>query len=143
MSLQKAKINHQKTAKLFLLSALFVTLWIIYLSLNIPANYKTKNWDVAWVGFDLLMLGNLLMAAYSLWKRKASSAIYLAILGGALIIDMWFDITTSSGGDLVEAILLGVLLELPLAVFLIRLAHKILLQALKGSELSSIEIDPY
>jgi hypothetical protein len=126
-----------------LLSCLGLSGWVIYLSLSIPASYSTSSWRVAWVGFDIGMLMDLVAATLSVWRKKASAVIYLGVLGAALIIDAWFDIATSSGVDLQQAILLAILLEGPIAIFLFWVSHKMLRRIAHGIALGEIELDPF
>jgi len=126
-----------------LISSLGLSAWVLYLSLSISTSYSTSGWRVAWVGFDVGMLLDLLAATFSVWRKRASAVIYLGILGAALIIDAWFDLTTSSGADFMEALLLALLLEFPIAVFLFWVSHKMLRRIVHGVPLKDLELDPF
>src|SRR3954451_14542728 len=101
---------------LYLVLAVLLIPWIVYLGLALPERATSAHWDVAWVGFDAMefvALGATAWCAYrrSTWVVPAATAA--AVL---LVVDAWFDVTTANGGwNLLQAVLLGVGIEPPLA----------------------------
>jgi hypothetical protein len=112
------------TAPLFALLAVLLIPWIVYLGLALPEHATSAHWDVAWVGFDAMEFLALAATAWSAYRRStwvAPAATAAAVL---LVVDAWFDVTTANGGwNLVQAIVLGVVIELPLAALSLWIAR--------------------
>jgi hypothetical protein len=89
--------------------------WTIYLGYSLPARQDSPHYDIAWVGFDVLLLLVLAGTGYFALRRSAYLAIAAAAAATMLVVDAWFDIMTSPRRELAEAITLAVLIELPLA----------------------------
>jgi hypothetical protein len=96
--------------------------WTIYLAMSLPSQAHTENYRVAWVGFDILLIVVLLATAYVAWRGRRVVGLLAASTATMLVVDAWFDVTTSGPSDLPSAILLAVLVELPLAIICIWLA---------------------
>jgi hypothetical protein len=104
---------------LYLYSALAVILvpWIVWLANTLPARHLSHNWDITWVGFDLIMLVLLIATAYFGLNRSTWVAIPATALATLLVIDAWFDILTARGfGQFYSAWAMAIVGELPLAV---------------------------
>ncbi len=99
--------------------------WIPYLAYELPVDYRTQGWVLAWVGYDIAMLVVLAVCAWSLWRHR-QLAIPAALVGGTmLIIDAWFDMATArSGSDFITAVATAVFAEIPLAAVLFYLARR-------------------
>ena len=111
-----------------------VIIVIIFLSIDLPSSYTTKNWDIAWVGFDLGLLFTLALTLWAIWKQRQVSIISSAICGAILIIDSWFDVATSNGGrDLYSAIATAVFLQVPFALLLFRFSKNVMHRSLENS----------
>jgi hypothetical protein len=105
---------------LILVCAAALIPWIVYLAITLPSHYVARNWVVTWVGFDILLLAMLVLTALAGWKRKQFVFPTAFATGVLLVCDAWFDVMTSQrGGDLTQALLSALLVELPLAVLLI------------------------
>jgi hypothetical protein len=104
------------TAPVFLGFVIGLVPWIIWLALSLPSHHTDRIYDVTWVGFDIglfIALGAVMLMA---WRRSSRVEIAAAIAGTMLVVDAWFDITTSTPGlDRWEAIGAAVLIELPIA----------------------------
>jgi hypothetical protein len=95
----------------------FVTIpWTVHLAMSLPVQAHTHNYRVAWVGFDVMLVVVLLLTAYFAWRGRPSAGLLAACTATMLVIDAWFDITTSPPAEVTAAILTAVLVELPLAV---------------------------
>jgi hypothetical protein len=89
--------------------------WIVYLALTLPARQLSANYDVAWVGFDVMLLGGLASTAYCALRRSRYLSTAATATAAFLVVDVWFDIMTSPSRQLLQAVLLAIVVELPLA----------------------------
>jgi hypothetical protein len=98
--------------------------WVAYLATSLPQTYVLANWNSAWVGFDVLLMG--LLGATGLLARRQHPLHAPAAFASAafLVADAWFDVMTSSGTNLVVSLASALLVELPLAAFLLRYATR-------------------
>ena len=99
----------------FVLFSVVMVPWTIYLGYSLPAWQESPHYDIAWAGFDVLLLLLLASTGYFALRRSGYLAIAAAATATLLIVDAWFDIMTSPRRQLAEAITLAVLVELPLA----------------------------
>ena len=90
--------------------------WTAYLAMSLPAQESAQHYRVAWVGFDLLLIVVLLLTAHLAWRGSLYVGLLAASAATMLVVDAWFDVTTSPPADVPMAILSAVFLELPLAV---------------------------
>jgi hypothetical protein len=90
--------------------------WIIYLALTIPARARADHYDLAWIGFDCAMWTVLAALAYFALRHHPATGPVAAIASAMLVVDAWFDVTTSHGNEFLVSLLLAVLAELPLAI---------------------------
>lgn len=104
------------TAPLFLVLAVLLIPWIVYLGLELPERATSSHWDIAWVGFDAMEFVALALTGWLAHRRSTWVEMAATAAAVMLIIDAWFDVTTANGGwNLLQAIVLGVGIELPLA----------------------------
>ncbi|OIJ97600.1 hypothetical protein BIV25_15360 [Streptomyces sp. MUSC 14] len=91
--------------------------WIVHLSLSLPGRQLSEHYRMAWVGFDVFLLGQLARTgAYALRPRRRDRVPPHAAASAAMLcVDAWFDITTSTPHDLPLSLLLAATVELPLA----------------------------
>jgi hypothetical protein len=89
--------------------------WIAVLALTLPTRYVANHWDLAWVGFDLMLLISLLGTGWAVATRRPWAGTALMVNAAMLACDAWFDVTTASGttATLLSIGLAGV--ELPIA----------------------------
>jgi hypothetical protein len=99
----------------FVLFSVILLPWIIYLGYSLPSRQRSPHYDIAWVGFDVLLLVALASTGYFALRRSAYLALAAAATATLLVVDAWFDIMTSPRRQFLEAITLAVLIELPLA----------------------------
>lgn len=106
--------------------------WIVLLALTLPRHYVAGHWKLTWVGFDVILLAALAATAWFAWRRRQAVVVTAFITATLLTCDAWFDITTASGQrDTLEAIASAILIELPLAVLLFWVAHRLLRAAVR------------
>ncbi len=108
----------------FGLAALVLVPWVALLVYLLPSAHRAEHWDIAWSGFDVvlvLLLSAVAVAAWrgSLWFEGAATAA-----ATLLFVDAWFDVLTSSTRvELFVAIGEAVFVELPLAFLCLLLAR--------------------
>src|SRR5947199_9509107 len=111
-------------APLFALAAVALVPWTLLLAKQLPSRHAARHWDVTWVGFDVALSGLLIAVAIAAWRRSPWLEGTAAAAAALLLIDAWFDVTTSaSGGELLTALVEAILVEVPLAVFCLLLAR--------------------
>jgi hypothetical protein len=99
--------------------------WIVYLSTTLPDKYVAHNWEVTWVGFDILLLVFLGLTVLLAFLRRQLLVLSAFTCGVLLVCDAWFDVVTAAPNDLWVSIAIAVLVELPLAVLLVTGALRI------------------
>jgi hypothetical protein len=90
--------------------------WTWYLAGTLPDRQLSSHYNVAWTGFDVMLALVLLATGVCALLRSRFLAVTAAAAASFLVIDAWFDIMTSPpGSQFVEALIMGVVAELPLA----------------------------
>ena len=89
---------------LFALCSVLLLPWIVYLALTLPARQLSANYDVAWVGFDVMLLGGLASTAYFALRRSRYLSTAATATATFLVVDVWFDIMTSPSRQLLQAV---------------------------------------
>jgi hypothetical protein len=97
-------------------SIIGMTPWVVYLGFTLPTKVASHHYDVAWLGFDSALLLVLGLLGYNVLRRRPASGALAAVAAAMLVIDAWFDVTTSSGPDFALALLLACVGEIPLAI---------------------------
>lgn len=99
--------------------------WMIVLATFLPASTRAWNWSAAWTGLDAFeALGLLSTGALLIW-RDARYHLTAAVTATLLLVDAWFDVTTSApGAGRIIAIAMAVCLELPVAAVCAALATR-------------------
>ncbi|MFF0433727.1 hypothetical protein ACFYU9_16025 [Streptomyces sp. NPDC004327] len=99
--------------------------WVVYLHVGMPATAQEARWAWTWTGLDALEALALIGTGRLLMRRDPRASLTATAVTALLVVDAWFDtMTASSGEDLVWAIVLAVVAELPLAVVCARLAWR-------------------
>ena len=91
-----------------------------------PENYVAHNWPVTWVGFDILLVGFMLATAVLGYLRRQLLVPAAFTTGVLLICDAWFDLMTAGPKDVWLSVTTALLIEVPLAVFLIFSAQRLI-----------------
>jgi hypothetical protein len=99
----------------FVLFSVVLIPWTIYLGLSLPARQLSPHYNIAWVGFDVLLLITLGATGYFALRHSRYLAVTAAAAAALLVVDAWFDIMTSPRSQILQAVVLAVLVELPLA----------------------------
>lgn len=99
----------------FIACSVVLVPWTVYLGLSLPSRQVSPHYDIAWVGFDVLLIAALGATGYFALRRSRYLAITAAAASALLLVDAWFDIMTSPRRQVPQAIILAVLVEIPLA----------------------------
>ena len=98
--------------------------WTLWLGLSLPSRKLAEHWDLAWVGFDLVLAGSLLGTAAALLRHSPWLRSVAAATGALLLADAWFDVVTASTSrERWFAVGLAVVGEIPLATLCLALAR--------------------
>jgi hypothetical protein len=102
----------------FLLFSVALVPWSIFLGVTLPERAISHRYNIAWAGFDVLLLVALGATGYFALRRSRHLAVASAAAATLLVVDAWFDCMTASVRDyqLLESVLMAVFLEIPLAI---------------------------
>ena len=100
-------------------SAVVLVPWIAYLAITLPPRYVADNWDVTWVGFDVLLLVMMVATAVLGYLRRQLLIVTAFATGVLLVCDAWFDVVTAHGNDQTWSVVSAFVVELPLAALFI------------------------
>lgn len=113
------------TAQLLVASGVLLGAWTGYLAVSLPGRSLSWHYNIAWAGFDVLLLASVLSTAWLTHRRSQQAGGAATATAALLVADAWFDITTAAPGRPVHlAILMAVLVELPSAIFMIRTGQR-------------------
>ena len=90
--------------------------WTAWLAVRLPSRHVTPHWDIAWVGFDIVLTAAIAATGIGLWRRARFAPFTATAAATLLLTDAWFDIFTARSGDELDwAITVAAFGELPLA----------------------------
>jgi hypothetical protein len=99
--------------------------WLVVLATSLPASTRAWNWSTAWVGLDSLEALGLLSTGVLLIRRDLRYCLTAAATAALLLVDAWFDVTTSAPGpDRLLAIAMAAVIELPVSAVCATLAAR-------------------
>jgi len=100
----------------FILFSVVLVPWTIFLGFELPDRQESSHYNIAWVGFDVMLL--VVLAATGIFALRRSHFLAVGATAAAtlLVVDAWFDVMTSPpGSQFLESLASAVLVELPLA----------------------------
>jgi len=107
---------------LFALFALVMVPWTVYIGESLPRRQLSPHYDVAWAGFDVMLLAALAATAFFALRRSRYLSMAATATAVLLLVDAWFDLMTTPSGQLTQSIVLAAVVELPLAAICIWLS---------------------
>ena len=99
----------------FALFSLILLPWTVYLAYSLPSRQVSADYDVAWAGFDVMLMVALASTGYFALRRSRYLATAAAATAALLLVDAWFDVMTTLPGQRLAPVAEAVLVELPLA----------------------------
>ncbi|MFC5909742.1 hypothetical protein [Streptacidiphilus monticola] len=121
------RLLRPRYAALFFLAALILVPWTVGLFLTLPSSAEAARWNTAWGGFDALLILVFAGCAIRIMRLSPRSAAVTAAAAALLVTDAWFDIMLApTTRDLVAAVLMAALVELPLAALCLRTSFRVL-----------------
>jgi hypothetical protein len=99
----------------FALFSLILLPWTAYLAYSLPSRQLSADYDLAWTGFDVMLLVALASTGYFALRRSRYLATAATAAATLLVVDAWFDVTTTLPGQRLQPVALAMLVELPLA----------------------------
>lgn len=107
----------------FGIAAALMLPWLAVLATSLPASAHARHWSAAWIGFDVLLAAGLATTGWYAWRGNRAVILTGTATATLLVADAWFDVLTSAPGpDLLEAIVLAIGCELPVAACCLALA---------------------
>ncbi len=99
----------------FILFSIVLVPWTIYLGFDLPDRQESSHYNIAWVGFDVMLLVVLAATGFFALRRSRFLALGATAAATLLVVD-WFDVMTSPpGSQFLESLATEILIELPLA----------------------------
>jgi hypothetical protein len=96
--------------------------WMVLLVRMLPASTEVRNWQVAWVGLDVLMTAGCAATAVLGLRRDPRARLTASATAAVAVLDAWFDITTAQPGAALLQALASAVAEAALACACVYLA---------------------
>ena len=135
-SLKDPRVRHMRQLFLLVVSGgcLVMIPWIAYLADVLPDHHPAKQWRIAWVGFDIALVGALLATALAAWLKRQVVIVAAICTATLLFCDAWFDIALDWGtSDETASILSAVLCEIPLGIYLMSSALRLIRMTVRSA----------
>lgn len=105
------------TTRVYVMLAIILLPWTIYLGITLPRHHLAAHWDVSWTGLDIALIASLISTGLFAYFRSIWMVITSASTGTLLLVDAWFDVMSEkNGNDFHQALILAFAFELPLAL---------------------------
>ena len=125
-SLEQVRHRAHRMALLFSVAGALLIPWTVYLAITLPKREFDTHYRGAWVGFDLLLVGTIVLTAYYAFRVDTRVQLPATATATLLVVDAWFDVMTAGGHRATaQAALMAVCIELPAAIFSLWLARRV------------------
>ena len=78
-----------RVGRFFLLMAVGLVVWVVYLAIKLPGRRLAVHYDIAWVGFDSGLAVALLLTGALVIKRSPHVVLPAAGTAALLLADAW------------------------------------------------------
>jgi hypothetical protein len=122
------RVRHRarRMAWLYAAAAALLIPWTVYLAVTLPKRDLDTHYRGAWVGFDLLLVGAIVLTAYFAFRVDTRVQLPATATATLLVVDAWFDVMTAGHRQsTMLALALALLVELPGAGFSLWLARRV------------------
>jgi hypothetical protein len=109
-------------APAFAAFAIVMVPWIAYLAVTLPRATRTYERG-PWVGYDIALMLVLAVTAILAWRGSSRVAFATAVTATLLVVDAWFDVTTSIGHAAFTSALAMSVVEIGLAAVCVWIAY--------------------
>jgi hypothetical protein len=143
----EARRRARRYGWLYTAAAVVLLPWIVYLAVSLPKRNFDLHYRAAWVGFDVFLVLAIVRTAYMAFRVDPRIQISATVTATMLFLDAWFDIMTSgSRSQVLQAVVLAALVEIPAALFTMSLARRVSRTVIErafreGSTLASNQTD--
>ncbi len=111
-------------APFFGAGALVLVPWIVVLATRLPSTHAAPHWNLTWVGFDVALTLVLVAVAAAAWRHSPWLEGAATAAAALLLVDAWFDVTTSKPGiEFAASLAEAILVELPIAILCLLIAR--------------------
>lgn len=83
------------TGPVFGLFTLILLPWTVHVAASLPSRQVSESYDVAWAGFDVMLLLALAGTAYFALCRSRYLVAVATTAATLLMADAWFDVLTT------------------------------------------------
>ena len=111
----RSRTAARRIGLVYLAMSVVLVPWTLWLAWSLPSESVAHHNDIAWAGFDLLLLAGLATTGVLAMRRSRWLPVAATAAGTMLVVDAWFDVTTASRSDRMISLTLAVLVELPVA----------------------------
>jgi hypothetical protein len=116
----------RRLAWVYLIVAVGLIVWTVFLALSLPKENLEHHYRLTWVGFDLILVVAIYLTAYWAFRLDARVVVPATVVATLLVVDAWFDVTTSTTAQAATgALVLALVVELPAAAFSLYVAHRV------------------
>jgi hypothetical protein len=116
----------RRLAWAYLIVAIGLIVWTVFLALSLPKENLEHHYRLTWVGFDLILALAIYLTAHMAFRLDARVLVPATVVATLLVVDAWFDITTSATAQAATgALILALAVELPAAAFSLYVAYRV------------------
>jgi hypothetical protein len=116
----------RRLAWAYLIVAIGLIVWTVFLALSLPKENLEQHYRLTWVGFDLILALAVYLTAHMAFRLDARVVFPATVVATLLVVDAWFDVTTSATAKAATgALTLALAVELPAAALSLYVAHRV------------------
>ena len=126
--MRKVQLNIPRwVTKTYLLLAVILLPWTVYLLATLPARHLSRHWDLSWGGLDIALIITFVATALLGWKRSKWIVFTATAAGTLMLTDAWFDVLSERpGAAFLRALVMAVCIEVPLALISFAIALRVI-----------------